>query len=166
MRLGTTAIVGGTVVNLEGKAPIENAVIVVEGDRIAAIGDAGSVNIPDGAERIDVKGAWLIPGLMNMHVHLGLALPGKLAAEFANESEAALALRMAANARESLQAGVTTIRLTGARAHADLALMRAINKGQARRSAHLQRRRGARDLSGSRVRNKAAGPSMTAPMHW
>ena len=126
-----TAIVGGTVVDLEGKAPIENAVILVEGERIAAIGAAGSVEIPDGAVQIDASGAWLIPGLMNMHVHLGLILPGKMAAELANESEAALALRMAASARESLQAGVTTIRLTGDTAHADLALMRAINKGQA-----------------------------------
>ena len=126
-----TAIVGGTVVNLDGEAPVENAVIVVEGERIAAIGAAGSVEIPDGAEQIDANGAWLIPGLMNMHVHLGLILPGKMAAELANESEAALALRMAANARASLQAGVTTIRLTGDTAHADLALMRAINKGQA-----------------------------------
>ena len=127
---GTTVIVGGTVVDLEGKAPIENAVILVEGERIAAIGKAGNVKIPDGAEQIDTSGAWLIPGLMNMHVHLGLVLPGKLTAELADESEAALALRMAMNARESLQAGVTTIRLTGDRAHADLDLMRAINKGQ------------------------------------
>ena len=127
---GTTVIVGGTVVDLEGKAPIENAVIVVEGERIAAIGKAGNVKIPDGAEQIDTSGTWLIPGLMNMHVHLGLVLPGKLTAELADESEAALALRMAMNARESLQAGVTTIRLTGDRAHADLDLMRAINKGQ------------------------------------
>ena len=127
---GTTAVVGGTVVDLEGKAPIENAVIVVEGERIAAIGKAGNVKIPDGAEQIDTSGTWLIPGLMNMHVHLGLVLPGKLTAELADESEAALALRMAMNARESLQAGVTTIRLTGDRAHADLDLMRAINKGQ------------------------------------
>ena len=126
-----TAIVGGTVVDLEGKAPIENAVILVEGQRIAAIGEAGSVEIPDGAEQIDAAGVWLIPGLMNMHVHLGLILPGKMAAELANESEAALALRMAASARETLQAGVTTIRLPGDTAHADLALMRAINKGQA-----------------------------------
>ena len=128
---GTTAIVGGTVVDLEGKAPIENAVILVEQDRIAAIGAAGTVNIPDGAGQIDATGTWLIPGLMNMHVHLGLVMPGRMTAELYNESEAALALRMAANARESLQAGVTTIRLTGSRAHADLALMRAINKGQA-----------------------------------
>ena len=128
---GTTAIVGGSVVDLEGKAPVDNAVIVVEGERIAAIGKAGSIKIPDGADRIDASGAWLIPGLMNMHVHLGLVLPGKMKAELQGESEAALALRMAANARESLQAGVTTIRLTGDRGHADLDLMRAINKGQA-----------------------------------
>ena len=128
---GATAIVGGTIVDLEGKAPIENAVIVVEGQRIAAIGESGEVKIPEGAERIDVKGAWLIPGLMNMHVHLGLVLPGKMKAELQGESEAALALRMAMNARDSLQAGVTTIRTTGDRGHADLDLMRAINKGQA-----------------------------------
>ena len=128
---GTTVIVGGTVVDLEGKAPIENAVIVVEGERIAAIGNVGEVKIPDGAQQIDTSGTWLIPGLMNMHVHLGLVLPGKMKAELQGESEAALALRMAANARESLQAGVTTIRLTGDRGHADLDLMRAINKGQA-----------------------------------
>ena len=126
-----TAIVGGTVVDLEGNAPVENAVILVEGERIAAVGAAGSVEIPDGAEQIDASGAWLIPGLMNMHVHLGLILPGKMKAELYNESEAALALRMAANARETLLAGITTIRLPGDTAHADLALMRAINKGQA-----------------------------------
>ena len=125
-----TAIVGGTVVDLEGKAPIENAVIIVEGERISAIGDEGDVEIPDGAGQIDAKGTWLIPGLMNMHVHLGLVMPGRMTAELYDESEAALALRMAANARASLLAGVTTIRLTGSRAHADLALMRAINKGQ------------------------------------
>ena len=126
-----TAIVGGSVVDLEGNAPVENAVILVEGERITAIGAAGSVEIPDGAEQIDASDTWLIPGLMNMHVHLGLILPGKMAAELANESEAALALRMAASARASLLAGVTTIRLTGDTAHADLALMRAIHKGQA-----------------------------------
>lgn len=128
---GTTAIVGGAVVSLEGKAPLKGAVILVEDERIVAIGKAGSVAVPEDADIIDAGGAWLIPGLMNMHVHLGLILPGKMMAELANESEAALALRMAVVARESLQAGVTTIRLTGDSRHADLALMRAINKGQA-----------------------------------
>ena len=162
---GATAIVGGTIVDLEGKAPIENAVIVVEGERIAAIGESGEVKIPEGAERIDVKGAWLIPGLMNMHIHLGLVLPGKMKAELSDESEAALALRMAANARDSLQAGVTTIRLTGDRGHADLDLMRAINKGQAD---------GPRIFSAGEELTITAGhgsklpvkPIMTARMNW
>lgn len=128
---GTTAIVGGTIVDLEGKSPIENAVIVVEGDKITALGSSTDVTIPANADRIDASGTWLIPGLMNMHVHLGLILPGKMKAELANESEAALALRMAASAREILQAGVTTIRLPGDTAHADIALDKAIKKGQA-----------------------------------
>ena len=67
------AIVGGTLVDLDGEAPIENAVIVVNGERITAIGSAAEVEIPADAKQIDAKGKWLIPGLMNMHVHLGLS---------------------------------------------------------------------------------------------
>ncbi len=125
------AIVGGTVVDLEGESHLADAVVLVEGGRISAIGAAGDVSIPDGAEVIDAGGTWLIPGMMNMHVHLGLVLPGKMAAELADETEAELALRMAAAARQSLQAGVTTIRLPGDQRHADLALNQAIEKGQA-----------------------------------
>ncbi len=126
-----TAIVGATVVNLEGGAPLRDAVVLVDGERIAAIGSADDIAVPAGAELIDAGGTWLIPGLMNMHVHLGLKLPGKMAAELANETEGELALRVAANARGVLQAGVTTIRLTGQRGHTDLALKKAIAKGQA-----------------------------------
>ena len=125
------AIVGATVVNLEGGAPLRDAVVLVDGERIAAIGSADDIVVPAGAEVIDAGGTWLIPGLMNMHVHLGLKLPGKMAAELANETEGELALRVAANARGVLQAGVTTIRLTGQRGHTDLALKKAIAKGQA-----------------------------------
>jgi len=127
----TTALVGGTVVNLDGGAPLTNATVVVEDGTIAAVGRSGSVTVPDGADIIDTTGTWLIPGLMNMHVHLGLILPGKMAAELADESDAALALRMADAARETLQVGVTTIRLPGDHRHADLALKQAIDRGQA-----------------------------------
>ena len=127
----TIAIVGGTLVDLNGEAPIENAVIVVNGERITAIGSAADVEIPADAKQIDAKGKYLIPGLMNMHVHLGLILPGKMKAQLANESEAALALRMAHAARAVLKAGITTIRLPGDSKHADLALDKAIKKGQA-----------------------------------
>jgi imidazolonepropionase-like amidohydrolase len=127
----TIAIVGGTLVDLNGEAPIENAVIVVNGERITAIGSAADVEIPADAKQIDAKGKYLIPGLMNMLVHLGLILPGKMKAQLANESEAALALRMAHAARAVLKAGITTIRLPGDSKHADLALDKAIKKGQA-----------------------------------
>ncbi|MGH6799036.1 MAG: amidohydrolase family protein [Roseiarcus sp.] len=66
---------------------------------------------------------------MNVHVHLGLFLPGALGAEHADESEAQLALRMAENARRSLLSGVTTIRTTGDLHHADIALARAVDRG-------------------------------------
>jgi imidazolonepropionase-like amidohydrolase len=127
----TVAIVGGTVVDLSGKSHIENAVVLVKGERITAVDSAANVEIPAEAKQVDARGKWLIPGLMNMHVHLGLVLPGKMKAELANETEAALALRMAANARTTLIAGVTTIRLPSDGKHADLALKQAIEKGQA-----------------------------------
>ena len=128
---GSVALVGGTVIEIESGDSIQDAVVLVEADRITAVGTAGNISIPDDAEVIDVDGAWLIPGLMNMHVHLGLVLPGKMAAELANESEGELTLRMAQAARETLQAGVTTIRLPGDQRHGDLALKKAIALGQA-----------------------------------
>lgn len=125
-----TAIVGGSVVNIEGGAALDDAVILVDGERITAMGRRADVSIPDDAQLIDMSGKWLIPGLMNMHVHPGLILPGKMANELATETDPALALRMAAAARGMLTAGVTTIRIPGDDRHADLALDRSIRKGE------------------------------------
>jgi imidazolonepropionase-like amidohydrolase len=126
----TTAIVGGTVVNLDGGKPLQDAVILVDGERIAAIGSRYEVDIPAGTKIVDAEGMWLIPGMMNMHVHLGLILPGNMHAQLVGESEAALALRMAANAEQVLQAGVTTVRLPGEHRYGDIALKNSINKGE------------------------------------
>jgi imidazolonepropionase-like amidohydrolase len=125
------AIVGASVVNLNGGAPIANAAVVIEGDRITAVGPATSTTVPPGAEVIRANGRFVVPGLMNMHTHYGLVLPGRQGAELANETEAALALRMAANARTSLMTGVTTTRSTGEIKRADFALRRAIDRGEA-----------------------------------
>jgi imidazolonepropionase-like amidohydrolase len=125
----SVALVGGSVVDIETGAALDNAVVLIDGERIAAIGEAGDVDIPPGTETVDVSNLYLIPGLMNMHVHLGLKLPGKLEAELANETEGELTLRMAANARDSLFAGVTTIRCPGSPLHGDFALRKAIRKG-------------------------------------
>ena len=124
------AIVGVAVVMLDGTAAIQNSVVIIHGDRIAAVGPAATTRVPPGAEIIPADGKWVIPGLMNMHVHLGLALPGRQGAELANETDAELALRMAGNARESLFSGTTTVRLTGSPRHADFALKKAIDRGE------------------------------------
>jgi imidazolonepropionase-like amidohydrolase len=126
----TTAIVGGTIVNLDGKKPLQDAVILVDGERITAIGSRSEVDIPAGTQIVDAKGKWLIPGMMNMHVHLGLILPGKMQAQLAHETEAEVALRMAANAEQVLQAGVTTVRLPGEHRYGDIAVKKSINKGE------------------------------------
>jgi imidazolonepropionase-like amidohydrolase len=125
------AIVGATVVDLEGGPPIRDAVVIARGERIEAVGRKDATPIPADAIEIDASGLWLLPGLMNMHVHFGLVLPGAAGAALGNETEAELALRMASAARETLFAGITTVRTTGERGHVDLALQRAIDRGEA-----------------------------------
>lgn len=131
-----SALVGATIVDIDGGSQINNAIVIIEGERIRAIGTAADTPIPGGAAIIDAKNSWLIPGLMNMHVHLGLALPGKMANDVAGETSAELVLRMASYAREILQAGVTTIRSPGNSwpprfpGREDLALRKAITNQQ------------------------------------
>lgn len=126
-----TVLSGAHLVHVESGNIQRDAVLVIDGERISAMGAADEVRVPPGTREIDLGGRWLIPGLMNMHVHPGLILPGKLAAELADESDAALALRMAHAIRGMLQVGVTTIRIPGDRRHADLAVDRAIRRGEA-----------------------------------
>jgi imidazolonepropionase-like amidohydrolase len=126
-----TAIVGASVVDLNGGAAVADAVVLIEGERITTVSPAASTRIPPDAEVIRATGKFIAPGLMNMHTHYGLVLPGRAGAELANETEAGLALRMAANARISLMAGVTTTRSTGEAKGAEFALRRAIDRGEA-----------------------------------
>jgi imidazolonepropionase-like amidohydrolase len=124
------AIVGASVVDLEAGRSIPNAVLLIEGERIKAVGPAGSVSVPQGADVIHADGKWLLPGLMNMHVHLGLRLPGAAGDSLANETDVEEVLRMAGNAWLSLLSGVTTLRLVGEDHGTDFALRRAIDSGE------------------------------------
>ncbi len=56
-------IENGTLIDGNGGAPLANAIVVIEGNRITAAGPAGQVQIPDGAETIDAAGKWVLPGL-------------------------------------------------------------------------------------------------------
>ena len=61
---------GGTLIDATGRPPIDDAVIIVEGERIKAVGKRGEVSIPRGARIIDVKGKTILPGLIDGHCHL------------------------------------------------------------------------------------------------
>jgi imidazolonepropionase-like amidohydrolase len=124
------ALVGATVVGTDSGTEIPNAVVLISADRIVKVGPADSTPIPEGAKRISLQGKWLIPGLMNMHVHLGLKLPGAAGDSLTDESDTQEVLRMAGNARRSLLAGVTTLRLVGEDHGTDFALRAAIDRGE------------------------------------
>ena len=63
-------LVGGTLIDGYGSKPIRNSVIIIEGERIKAVGQVGSLTIPKGAEVISTEGMSVLPGLWDMHVHL------------------------------------------------------------------------------------------------
>jgi imidazolonepropionase-like amidohydrolase len=64
-----TAIVGGTVFDGEGKR-IDNGVVILSDGVVRAIGGADTP-IPDGATRVDARGKWVTPGVIDIHSHLG-----------------------------------------------------------------------------------------------
>ena len=66
----TLAITGGRILDGYGGPPIENGVILVSGDRITAVGPASAVAVPAGVRTIDANGMTVLPGLIDMHVHL------------------------------------------------------------------------------------------------
>lgn len=123
------ALVGGNVVDVDTGNVMMNAVVIVTGGRISAVGPAASTTIPPDAKQVSMTGLWLIPGLMNMHTHYGLKLPGAAGAALVGETDPQQVLRMAGNARKSLLAGVTTTRSTGEDHGNDFALRAGIERG-------------------------------------
>ena len=69
-RITPLVIQGGTLIDATGREPIQDAVIVVEGERIKAVGKRGEVAIPRGAKIIDAKGKTILPGFIDGHCHL------------------------------------------------------------------------------------------------
>ena len=65
----TLVIQGGTLIDGTGRPPIDNAVIVIEGDRFKAVGRSAEVAIPQGAQVIDARGKTVLPGFIDGHCH-------------------------------------------------------------------------------------------------
>src|SRR5688572_25641421 len=63
------AIVGATVLDGTGGPPLEDAIVVVEGEHIKAVGPRATVPLPKGLRLVDGRGRWVMPGLVDAHVH-------------------------------------------------------------------------------------------------
>ncbi len=124
------ALVGGTLIDGYGGRPLRNSVIIIEGERIAAIGQVGQIEIPEGAEIISTEGMSVLPGLWDMHVHL--MINGH--ADYSHWDKTYPPLFrdviMPASAKQLLHAGVTSARDLGAPLEDIIAVRDAINRGE------------------------------------
>ena len=115
---------------------LENAAVLIEGDRIKEVGPAAEMQsrAPKSAKVIDLAGATLLPGLIDCHTHLMARTssgPDGYILDLATKSQAFRALEGAADARLTLRAGFTTVRdvENEGSGYADVALRDAINEG-------------------------------------
>jgi imidazolonepropionase-like amidohydrolase len=122
------ALVGGTLVDGFGSHPIRNSVVLIDGERIAAVGQVGSLAVPAGAEVIPTEGMTVLPGLWDMHVHtmiVGHADYDHWDKTYPSQFESVI---MPAAARQLLMAGVTSARDLGAPLEASINVRNRINK--------------------------------------
>jgi imidazolonepropionase-like amidohydrolase len=128
-----TLLTNCTVIPCDGRPPIPDAAVLLDDAHIQAVDRrAALAPLIDQATDLQVRdlaGRWLMPGLMDMHVHLSLALPGPASMAAQLESDIALTLRAYRNALDALNAGVTFLRMVGDARHVDLELKKAINNG-------------------------------------
>ena len=124
------ALVGGTLIDGYGGRPIRNSVVVIDGERIKAVGQVGRLDVPAGAEIISTEGMSVLPGLWDMHVHLminGHADYTHWDKTYPSQFEPVI---MPASAKQLLLAGVTSARDLGAPLEASISVRDRINAGK------------------------------------
>ena len=97
----TIAITDAMLWDGSGRAPVPNAVTLVRGERILCAGGLGECPIPASARVLDAAGGWLIPGLIDTHVHLLFLQRGSAGAELGEDL------------KDLLAQGITTVRDMG-----------------------------------------------------
>ncbi len=121
----TVAIKAGHLIDGRGGPPVANVVILVQGERIVAVG--AGIPIPAGARVIDLSRATVLPGLIDCHTHITMA-PGASDDQFRRTFVDA-AILAPTYARATVEAGFTTIRDLGAPQFVDVSLRNAIDRG-------------------------------------
>lgn len=126
----TKALVGGTLIDGYGSDPIKNSVVIIEGEKIKAVGTMDNTPIPENAEIISTEGMTVLPGLWDMHVHT--MINGHADYTYWDKTYPPLFkdVIMPASAHQLLMAGVTSARDLGGPLEESIAVRDAINNGE------------------------------------
>ncbi|WP_168694383.1 metal-dependent hydrolase family protein [Sphingomonas flavalba] len=130
----TTIIHAGKLMTEPGKPVLNQATLVTDGGKIRSVHqgfvDAAALGLPADTEVVDLSNKFVLPGFMDLHVHItGSGLVGRMSGLNMRQENAFFALNGATNAMTTLQAGFTTIRDLGATNEAIFSLRDAINLG-------------------------------------
>jgi len=125
-----TLLTAARLLDGSGGAAVEQAALLIDGDRVAAFGRAADVHAPGGTtvERRDYGAATILPGLVDAHTHLVAPGDGTLGDDIAKEDDDILLLQAAKNARTLLHSGVTTLRENGAKGKVAFSLREGIRR--------------------------------------
>ena len=129
----TVVLRAARMITIASSAVVRDAAIVVSGEKIVAAGAASSVTIPAGARVIDLGDVTLLPGFIDTHTHIvgrSYGDPDK-DLESVKDYPGYAAILAVENARKTLMAGFTSIRVVGSGNFDDMALRQAIDEGRA-----------------------------------
>jgi imidazolonepropionase-like amidohydrolase len=104
----------------------ERMTVLIQDGRIAAVGTDREISVPRGAETPNIRGMTVLPGLIDCHVHLCLGAEADVVRTIEREAPALTTLKASQFARQTLEAGFTTVRDVGCRDHSIFALEHAI----------------------------------------
>ena len=124
------ALVGGTLIDGTGRAPIRDSVVLIRGERIEKVGTTDSLPVPDGYLRVSTEGLTVLPGLWDLHVHLMYGGHPDSRHWFDTYTPQFERVIMPASAEQLLMAGVTTARDLAAPPQPILAVKRRIASGE------------------------------------
>lgn len=116
------ALVGATIIDGTGAAPVANATVLIQGQKITAVGPSAKVQVPSGAQKIDVAGKWILPGFIDCHSHTGYPFDD---IQYFTDSDSLATLRSFHILDMYLGSGVTAVRDVGSSVESMQALLAA-----------------------------------------